>query len=326
MMTPTLAVIVPCLDEEESLSHTIFELTHILKKLVLAGSVSNDSFVLLVDDGSSDQTWHIIAAASAESTQVNGLRLSRNFGHQHALMAGLAAAEPISDITVSIDADLQQDPEVIPEFITAYSGGADVVYGVRRDRNTDSMGKRTSATMFYRLMRVMGVEVTPNHADYRLLSGRALRALLQFSESHIFLRGLSTLLGFKTATVFFDVKDREYGYTKYSLRKMVRFALFAITSFSVVPLRMVFVCGIVCFAVSTLMGAYILASDLSGQTVPGWASTTLPIYLLAGVQLLCLGVVGEYVGKIYSTVQARPRWLIWETAGISPHISRGACE
>ncbi len=313
---PTLAVIVPCFNEQESIAHATKTLLGELDAMVAQGLIDRGSFLFFVDDGSRDETWARLSAAQAADRRVRGLRLSRNFGHQPALLAGISAVCDEADISITIDADLQQEPAAMARFVTAHNAGADIVLGVRRDRRSDGMGKRSSASLFYWLMRTMGVNVVPNHADYRLLDRRAMRALLAFPETNLFVRGICSLLGFNTQQVSFTVTERQFGRTKYSLRRMLRFALYAITSFSVVPLRAISLLGILCFIVSVGMVAFILwASLVVGDTVPGWASTTIPIYFLAGIELLSLGVVGEYIGKIYSTVQQRPRWIEWERLG-----------
>ena len=238
------------------------------------------------------------------------MKLSKNFGHQAALLAGLSEVTKHCDAAISIDADLQQDPLAIRDFVIELRKGADVVLGVRRDRGTDGWLKKQTALGFYALMRIMGVNIIPNHADYRLLSKRALEALALFPEPSIFLRATCLHLGFRVSTVLFDVSERQYGQTKYSLTKMLRLALHGITSFSVVPLRIVAIIGFVIFLSSLGMGGYVIWHSLYvGDTIPGWASITLPIYFIGGVQLLCLGVVGEYVGQIYKTVKNRLRWI-----------------
>jgi polyisoprenyl-phosphate glycosyltransferase len=312
-LPPVLAVIVPCFNEQDSIRLALDTLLGQLDVMVRAALIAPDSFLFVVDDGSRDTTWKSLVAASAVDERVRGLRLSRNFGHQPALLAGIAAVCDDTDISISIDADLQQEPEAMRRFVEAHHDGADIVLGVRRDRDSDGFGKRTTAGLFYWLMRTMGVDVVANHADYRLLDKRAMRALLSFPETNLFIRGISSLLGFDTRQVAFDVKERQFGASKYSFRRMLRFAVHAITSFSVVPLRLISILGITCFLISLGMVAFIVWSTLIvGGTIPGWASTVIPIYFLAGIQLLSIGVVGEYIAKIYSTVQHRPRWIEWE--------------
>ena len=310
---PTLAIVVPCYNEQETLDFTVDTLLEHLDRMIAERTITARSFLFFVDDGSRDATWALLSKAYAADPRVLGLRLSRNFGHQAALLAGLTAVHDKADVTISIDADLQQEPEAMDRFIAAYRDGANVVLGVRRDRASDGAAKKLSAGGFYRLMRLMGVDVVPNHADYRLLDGKAMQALLSFPERALFIRGISSMLGFDTRQVLFDVRERKFGTTKYSLLRMLRFAVHAITSFSIVPLRMIAIVGVLSFLVSLGMVAFVAWSALfGGGTVPGWASTVIPIYFLAGVQLLSIGVLGEYVGKIYSTVQQRPRWIEWE--------------
>lgn len=310
---PTLAIVVPCFNEQETIAFTVDTLLEHLNRMIAAGTVTARSFLFFVDDGSRDATWSLLAGAYEADHRVLGLRLSRNFGHQAALLAGITAVHDRADVSISIDADLQQEPEAMDRFIAEYRKGANVVLGVRRDRASDGPGKRLSAGGFYWLMRHMGVDVVPNHADYRLLDGRAMQALLSFPESALFIRGITSMLGFDTRQVLFDVRERQYGKSKYGLFRMLRFATNAITSFSIVPLRLISMLGIVSFLVSLVMVGFVAWAALFGSgIVPGWASTVIPIYFFAGVQLLSIGVLGEYVGKIYSTVQGRPRWIEWQ--------------
>lgn len=312
-LLPTLAVVVPCFNEEETIGHAVSTLLGELDAMVGARLVAPESFLFFVDDGSRDATWALLTKASGRDRRIQGLRLSRNFGHQPALIAGLEAVQARADISISIDADLQQEPQAMARFVAAYHDGANIVLGVRRDRASDTLGKRSTASGFYRLMRLMGVNLVPHHADYRLLDRRAMQALLSYPESNLFIRGIVAMLGFDTRQELFEVKERQLGASKYSLTKMLRFAIYGVTSFSIVPLRMISVLGVVSFVVSLGMVVFAAWSALiAGGTVPGWASTVIPIYLLAGLQLLSIGVLGEYVGKVYSTVQQRPRWIEWE--------------
>lgn len=305
-----LAIVLPCFNEGESIPHVAIRLTALIGELVADGEISGDSYLFFVDDGSGDDSWSIIEGLHGHNPAIKGMKLSRNFGHQAALLAGLSEVRGTCDATVSIDCDLQQDPEAIREFISELKQGADIVLGVRKDRESDSWFKQKTAMVFYGLMKVLGVDIVPNHADYRLLSRRAMDALAQFPESNVFLRAICLQLGFRVATVFFDVLERQYGTTKYSLRKMLRLALHGVTSFSVAPLRLVTVIGLLLFLFSICMGGYVVwRTLLVGDTVPGWASTALPIYFIGGIQLLCLGVVSEYIGHIYTTVKNRPRWI-----------------
>lgn len=305
-----LAIVLPCFNEGESIPHAATRLTALIGELVADGEIAGDSYLFFVDDGSGDHSWSIIEGLHDQNPAIKGMKLSRNFGHQAALLAGLSEVRGNCDATVSIDCDLQQDPQAIREFIRELKQGADIVLGVRNDRESDGWLKQKTATVFYGLMKVLGVDIVPNHADYRLLSRRAMDALAQFPESNVFLRAICLQLGFRVATVFFDVRERQYGTTKYSLKKMLRLALHGVTSFSVAPLRLVTVIGLLLFLFSLGMGGYVVwRTLLVGDTVPGWASTALPIYFIGGIQLLCLGVVSEYIGQIYTTVKNRPRWI-----------------
>lgn len=307
---PRLAIVLPCFNERDSIRYAATELLVILRKLSEDKQISKDSYLFFVDDGSTDETWAIIEELNKGNNAIKGLKLSRNFGHQAALLAGLTAVTKDCDAAISLDADLQQDPLAIKDFISELRKGSDIVLGVRKDRETDGWLKKKTALGFYALMRAMGVDIVPNHADYRLLSKRAMEALALYHEPNIFLRATCIQLGFRVSSVLFDVKERQYGQTKYSLKKMLRLAVHGITSFSVVPLRIVAIIGFVLFLFSLGMGGYVAWRTLFvGDTVPGWASTILPIYFIGGVQLLCLGVVGEYVGQIYTTVKKRPRWI-----------------
>ena len=309
-VAPRLAIVLPCFNEIESIKQSSDELSTIIKEMVAKGMVAENSYLFFVDDGSTDGTWSAIEALHKSHQLFKGLKLSKNFGHQVAVLAGLTAVTKDCDAAISIDADLQQDPQAIVDFVNKYKNGADVVLGIRRDRGTDGWFKKQTALGFYNLMGMMGVKIVPNHADYRLLSKRALEALALFHEPGIFLRATCLQLGFRVNTILFDVRERQYGQAKYSLKKMLQLALDGITSFSVVPLRLVGIVGFLIFLFSFGMGCYVAWHALFvGDTVPGWASTTLPIYFIGGVQLLCLGVVGEYVGKIYTTVKNRPRWI-----------------
>jgi glycosyltransferase involved in cell wall biosynthesis len=320
---PTLAIIVPCYNEQETIALAITTLLAHLDRMISSGAIAQSSFLFFVDDGSRDTTWAQLTQARTSEARVHGLRLSRNFGHQSALLAGITSVHDKADVSISIDADLQQEPEAMDRFIASYRDGANIVLGVRRDRSSDDLGKRISAGGFYWLMRRMGVKVVPNHADYRLLDRKAMQALLSFPETYLFVRGLSSLLGFDTRQVLFDVKERQYGASKYSFARMLRFALYAITSFSTVPLRVISALGIVSFIVSLGMVLFVAWSAVfAGGTVPGWASTVIPIYFLAGIQLLSIGVLGEYIGKIYSTVQHRPRWIEWERLDEAAPVER----
>lgn len=311
MKSPTVAIVVPCYNEQPVLPHSYERLVKQLRALIGQDSVSKDSFICFIDDGSRDNTWEQIDAYSRESELVYGIKLSRNFGHQNALLAGLIEVGAKADCVISIDADLQQDEHAMSEFLREYKEGSDIVFGVRGDRNTDSVFKRVSADCFYGLMSVMGVRLQRNHADYRLMSKRAIEALGEYDEDNLFLRGIVPQIGFKQSVVNFDVRGRKLGESKYTLPKMISFALNGITSFSITPLRIVTALGFIFTIFSVLMSVYILVMKLVYETaVPGWASAVLPIYLLGGIQLLSIGIIGEYVGRIYMESKRRPRYII----------------
>lgn len=312
-MLPSLTIVVPCYNEEESLPVTARTLREKLDALVHAERIATDSRVLFVDDGSKDQTWPIIEALSADSEQFAGLKLSRNVGHQNALIAGLEHVT--TEICVSIDADLQDDVDAIDEMVEKYHAGYQVVYGVRKDRSTDTDFKRNTAKLFYRLMSRLGVESVDNHADFRLMSSRALKALLSLREVNVYLRGMVPLVGFPSASVFYDRSARFAGESKYPFRKMLALAVKGVTSLSVVPLRMIALFG---FAVSFLSGAlsiWVILAKLFGHTTQGWASTNLIIFFMGGVQILALGIIGEYIGCIYLEVKNRPKYFVEKVAG-----------
>jgi glycosyltransferase involved in cell wall biosynthesis len=308
---PVLALVVPCYNEASVLPLTIARLLSQLRSLVASRRVSSASFVCFVDDGSSDATWSIIQSQCEAEPAVRGLKLSRNFGHQNALLAGLLRVKDSCDCAISLDADLQHDEASIPAFLNEFEMGSDIVYGIRRSRSTDAPLKRWTAALFYRLMALCGADTLPNHADYRLLSKRALRLLADFPETQVFLRGLIRLLGLRTATVEFDVAQRAAGNSKYTLTRMISLALRGITSFSVAPLRFVAAVGLLVTVFAFVMSLYALTRVLIfADAVPGWASTVIAVYFLGGVQLFCLGVVGEYVGRIYIETKRRPRFIV----------------
>lgn len=305
-----LALVLPCFNENESIGYAASELLSLINEMVSDGLLSNTSYIFFVDDGSTDETWATIGRLHRENKAIKGLKLTRNFGHQAALLAGLTSVSNECDAAISLDADLQQDTSAIRNFVREFMNGADIVVGVRKDRETDGWFKHKTASGFYSLMKTMGVNIVPNHADYRLMSKRALEALSLFPEPNIFLRATYQLLGYRVSTVLFDVRERKFGHTKFTLKKMVRLALHGITSFSIVPLRIVAVIGFFLFLCSMAMLVYALWQVMFvGDTVPGWASTIIPIYFIGGIQLICLGVVSEYIGQIYTTVKNRPRWI-----------------
>lgn len=307
---PTIAVVMPCYNEEASIQISGETIRGILDSLIRQRKIANNSFIYFVDDGSTDSTWHEIQKFHQSVPHVKATKLSRNFGHQAALLSGLNAVTNQCDAVISLDVDLQQDPQAIPEFIQKFMDGNEVVLGVRYDRDQDSWFKRKSANLFYRFSELMGLHIIQNHADYRLLGKKALVALNEYKEPNLFLRALCLNLGFQSAQVEFQVHERKFGSTKYTFTKMLTLALHGITSFSIRPLRFVAAIGLFIFLIALCMSAYALWSALfTEKTVPGWASTVIPIYFIGGIQLLCLGVVGEYVGQIYMTTKQRPRWI-----------------
>jgi len=306
---PRLTIVVPCYDEEEALPETALRLTALLERLRKAGRIAVNSRVVFVDDGSRDRTWQLIEALSREDGRIGGIKLSRNRGHQNALLAGLFTTD--GDVLVSVDADLQDDIEIIEDMLKQHAQGAHVVYGVRDNRASDGVFKRASAQGFYRVIRALGVESVYNHADFRLLSRRAVEALKDFGEVNLFLRGIVPLIGFKSSVVYYARTERVAGVSKYPLHKMLALALDAVTSFSVVPLRMISALGVLVFLFSAGMGVWTLWVRLfTERAVPGWTSTLLPIYALGGLQILCIGILGEYLGKVYQETKRRPRYII----------------
>lgn len=306
-----LSIVVPMYNEQEVFGLCVEALTNVLEDLIKKDKISKDSFMLLVDDGSRDNTWSLIEQAHKTNPFVYGLKLSANVGHQNALLAGLMTAKNSCDVTVSIDADLQDDVRTIEEMVDKYLfQGCDVVYGVRSKRETDTFFKRTTAQGFYKLMNAMGAKSVYNHADFRLLSRRALDALEGFKEQHLFLRGLVPLIGFKSDSVYYERSERKAGESKYPLKKMLKFAFNGITSFSSKPLSLITVMGAVIVVLSIAALIYTLISYFMGNAEPGWASLILSIWFLGGVQLLSIGLVGQYVGKIFEESKARPRYNV----------------
>jgi len=310
--SPTLSIVVPCYNEEEVLPEAARQLEALLQEMVETGMVAPDSHVTFVDDGSSDGTWAIIQDLHRRSPRIQGVKLSRNRGHQHALLAGTLTVP--GDIVVSVDADLQDDLDVMKEMVQAHAAGSDIALGVRKSRSIDTPFKRITAQGYYRFLRWMNVNVVYNHADYRLLSRRAIEALRGYEETNLFLRGLVMHLGFKTAIVTYARSARVAGESKYPLRKMIALALEGVTAFSTMPLRYITLLGFLVSFFSFLLGLWaFVGAVFFKNVVPGWASTVIPIYLLCGVQMICLGVMGEYIGKIYLETKRRPRFII-ETA------------
>ncbi len=307
-----LAIVMPCYNEEEVLPETIRRITALIAKLVCAEKISSVSKIYLVDDGSKDGTWNLIESFVSQSHHIVGIKLSRNRGHQNALIAGLFAAE--ADAFVSIDADLQDDVNAIEEMVDRFLGGADIVYGVRSRREIDTFFKRLTAQSFYKLMSALGAESIYNHADYRLMSRRAIECLKQYAEINLYLRGIVPLIGFKSEIVYYDRVSRFAGVSKYPLTKMLGLALDAITSFSVAPLRLITMGGFVIFLISMLITLWVLwVRFFTDNAVPGWTSVVLPMYFLGGIQIFCIGILGEYLGKTYAEVKSRPRFFIEKT-------------
>lgn len=307
----TLYIVVPCYKEQEVLPETSRRLREKVLALRAQGKISEKSRVMFVNDGSSDNTWPIISQLHAQEPDIfSGVNLSRNRGHQNALLAGLLTAVNYADMIISMDADLQDDINAVDAMVDHYHEGYEVVYGVRSKRDTDTFFKRFTAEGFYKVMKALGVDIVFNHADYRLMSRRAVEGLAQFGEVNLFLRGIVPQIGYKWTTVTYERAERFAGESKYPLKKMLAFAADGITSFSVKPIRMVFSLGVVVFLVSVVMLLYALIAKLTGHTSAGWTSLMGSIWLIGGIQLLSLGVVGEYVGKIYKETKHRPRFII----------------
>ena len=309
---PILYIVIPCYNEAQVLPITAPLFRDKLVRLADAGQISPDSRVLFVDDGSRDTTWELIRTLARQDCRYTGLRLSRNRGHQNALLAGLTEAAEKCDITISIDCDGQDDINAMDDMVAAYHAGAEIVYGVRASRQTDTFLKRATAEGFYRLLNWMGAEVVFNHADYRLVSARALKEFGNFREVNIYLRGMFPLVGFQSTCVYYERHRRLAGESHYPLRKMLSLAFDGITSLSIRPIRMITCLGLLISLVSLGLIVYALASYFSGNAVAGWASTLSAVCFLGGIQLVCLGVIGEYVGKIYLETKGRPRFIISE--------------
>jgi len=309
---PRLAIVVPCFDEALVLRHTAQRLIGILRDLREHGQVAPESFIYFVDDGSVDQTWRILCELHQSDPQIKALKLARNFGHQNALLAGLLGVKNRVDCIITMDADLQHDERAIYHFLERYRNGVDIVNGVRRNRAADSIGKKLGSATFYWLMRTMGAKIIKDQPDYRLISARVLEALAQYPEVNLFLRGIFAGIGFRSEVVYYDERNRHAGSTHYSRVRMIGLALDGITSFTMMPLRMIALGGTLITVVALALSVFIVVSALRGKVVPGWASTVLPIYLLGGVQIMIIGLVAEYIGKIYSEVKRRPRFLCEE--------------
>jgi glycosyltransferase involved in cell wall biosynthesis len=309
-MKDILYLVIPCYNEEEVLHETAKRLLEKINNMITNKSISDKSKILFVNDGSKDKTWSIIEELHNKNNIFSGINLSRNRGHQNALLAGLMVAKEYSDLTISLDADLQDDVDVIDKFVKQYYDGSDIVYGVRSSRLTDTFFKRVTALTFYKLMSTLGVDMIYNHADYRLMSKRVLEGLSQYKEVNLFLRGMVPLIGYKYSIVEYERHERFAGESKYPLKKMIAFALDGITSLSIKPIRLITGLGFAIFFAGGIALIYSLVVKFIGHTVTGWTSLTLSIWTLGGIQLLSLGVIGEYVGKIYNETKRRPRFII----------------
>ena len=307
-----LMIVVPCFNEQEVLYDTAKQLTEVIENLIRKGKITQNSGILFVNDGSRDKTWELIAKANKTNKYVYGLNLAANVGHQNALLAGLNTVKDICDIAISIDADLQDDINVIEQMVDKYYEGAEIVYGVRNDRKSDSFFKRFTAQAFYKFMSLMGVDTVYNHADFRLMSQPALNELSAYGERNLFLRGIMPQIGYKTDSVYYARKPRTAGESKYSLKKMLSFALDGITSFSIKPIKLVAALGAVIILCTAVAFIYTLISYFSGDTAAGWSSLMISIWFLGGVQLFSIGIVGQYVGKTYIETKQRPRYNIKE--------------
>lgn len=312
MKVPTLYIIVPCFNEEAILPSTHRILSDKLAQLTTTGKISPSSRIMYVDDGSTDQTWNLIKEYHDQYPSVCGIKLSHNFGHQYALLSGMETACGNADAIISIDADLQDDIGVMTNMLEKLEAGADVVYGVRRSRSSDTFLKRFTAQLFYRIMKMMGVDTIYNHADYRLMSHRALEAMLKYRERNLYLRGIVPMLGFPSAQVYYDRKERLAGESKYPLKRMLHLAMDGITSMSAYPLHLLLMMGFLFLMVAIIIFIYVIYRFAIGEVVPGWASLMLSIWFVGGCVLLGLGIVGEYIGKIYIEVKGRPRYEIEE--------------
>lgn len=308
----TLYIVVPCYNEQEVLPETVSRLRKKLDTLTASGAISNDSRIVFVNDGSKDRTWELITQFHNEDPHVQGIDLSRNRGHQNALLAGLMTVRDRADCVISMDADLQDDIDAVDAMLEKYEDGCDIVYGVRSSRKKDTAFKRMTAEGFYRLLRSFGVEVVFNHADYRLMSRRALKGLSEFREVNLFLRGIIPMVGYRHDCVYYERKERFAGESKYPLKKMLAFAFEGITSLSIKPIRMILSVGVLLFFISIAMLIYSLVQYCRGQVTPGWTSIMFSVWAIGGIQLIAIGIIGEYIGKVYLETKQRPRYLIRE--------------
>ena len=311
-MNPILYIVIPCYNEEEVLPVTFGMFRDEIRDLIAKGKISSESRILFVDDGSKDSTWQIISSLAIEDPVFTGIRQSRNRGHQSSVLAGLMEAKDRADIVISIDCDGQDDVTAMEDMVDAYADGCDIVYGVRSNRESDTFFKRSSAQLYYKLLNAMGAEVVYNHADYRLTSSRVLREFANFKEVNLYLRGMFPLVGFKSTSVYYERHERLAGSSHYSLAKMLGLAFDGITSLSIKPIRMIAAFGAIMSFLSFIGIIWAVVDRFMGNTVPGWASTVVIIFLTCGLQMLSLGVIGEYIGKIYMEAKHRPRYIISE--------------
>lgn len=315
MNRPIIAIVIPCYNEEQALPVTIPELLSILDEMEKSEMISSDSYIVCVNDGSSDGTWGLVKQLSASDRRIKGITLAHNRGHQYALLAGLMEVRSKCDAAISIDADLQDDPKAMIEMVKAFNSGTEIVYGVRRSRDSDTWFKRNSARAFYRLQMNMGLHTVYDHADYRLMSSRALDLLSEYKEQNLFLRGIVPLIGLRTAKVYYDRHERVAGESKYPLKKMLSFSIDGITSFSARPMRWIFNIGLMLLLCDIIVGIYVLYSWLRDDVLLGWTSLMLSVWFFGSIILMALGVIGEYIGKIFNEVKHRPRYAIDEHVG-----------
>lgn len=324
---PVLYLVVPCYNEEEVIEKSSQVLAKKIRRLMKSGRIAAGSKVMFVNDGSKDRTLEILHRTAAQDTIFSVVSLAGNYGHQSAILAGMMMARQYADAVVTIDADLQQDIEALDKFLDSYMAGSEVVYGVRNDRHSDGVFKKGSATLYYSLMHLLGSKVITNHADYRLMSRKALDALAEYKETNLFLRGLIPTMGFPSDVVYFDVKAREAGHSKYTLSKMMTLAMDGITSMSTRPLRMISALGFIVFVFSCVMSVISLVDWVQGRNVPGYTTTMIVSLLIGGITLLSLGIIGEYVGKIYMETKHRPRYIIdtvvWREDDVTSHTQDG---
>ncbi len=311
-MQEKLYIVVPCYNEEAVLPETTKRLTDKMNRMISSGLIAEGSRIVYVDDGSKDRTWKIIRKLYETNPYVMGIKSSKNCGHQNTLLEGLMTVKDDCDMAVSMDADLQDDIEVLDEFVKKYYSGCDIVYGVRSTRKTDTWFKRTTAEGFYKIMGAMGVNIVYNHADYRLMSRRALEELSHFKEVNLFLRGIVPMIGFQTDVVEYERNERFAGESKYPLKKMISFAIDGITSLSIKPIRFITTIGILLFVISVILLVYYLTGYCMGQTIQGWATLVISIWGIGGLELLAIGIIGEYIGKIYLETKERPRYIVDE--------------